>query len=155
MYPHSGVLCVHAGVKAGLVRLLGNLVHRNRRAQDQALALGGVPLVLGCCRVEEGQPMLREWALLAVRNLTEGNNAVRSAIAELKARAVVATPELQQMGIKTELDDHGKLRVKVPAPPTRTAVTAHVADGAAAANTQAQADAGAAAPADNDSKLAT
>ena len=100
--------------------------------------------------------MLREWALLAVRNLTENNNAVRSAIAELKARAVVATPELQQMGIKTELDDHGKLRVKVPAPPTRTAVTAHVADGAAAASTQAQADAGAAAaPADNDNKLAT
>ena len=92
------------GLKVGLVRLLGNLVHRNEAIQNQAHALGCVPLVLNAVKLDPRQPMIREWALLATRNLCEGNDAIQEAIRALKAQQVVDTPELRKMGIKPELD---------------------------------------------------
>ena len=43
------------------------------RIQDEVLACGGVQAVLGLSVLDDAQPYSREWSVLAVRNLTEGN----------------------------------------------------------------------------------
>ena len=63
----------HPGIKSALVRLIGNLVHRNRANQDLVIRLGGIQLILNCAKADTRQPMIREWALLATRYVCEGN----------------------------------------------------------------------------------
>jgi hypothetical protein len=46
---------------------------RSRRAQDELRELGGIPLVLNHCTSDSGSAFVREWALLAVRNLCADN----------------------------------------------------------------------------------
>ena len=100
------------GCKASLVRLVANIVHLNNSAQLLALSLGCVQLVLNAVKVDTKQPLIREWALLATRNLCEDNLVVQEEIQKLKATQVVDTPELKKMGIKTELSEEGAMKVK-------------------------------------------
>ena len=94
------------------MRLVANIVHLNNSAQLLALSLGCVQLVLNAVKVDTKQPLIREWALLATRNLCEDNLVVQEEIQKLKATQVVDTPELKKMGIKTELSEEGAMKVK-------------------------------------------
>ena len=72
--------------------------------------------------------LLREWALLAVRNVTCGNFENQRAIAALRPKQVVETDEMRRLGIKAEVDEHGKVRV------TKTEAAAAVTAAATAAS---------------------
>lgn len=60
-------------LKRDLVRLVGVLCHRDKTFQDRIRANGGIPVIMNMCVVDERNPYLREHAILALRNLLDGN----------------------------------------------------------------------------------
>jgi hypothetical protein len=60
--------------------VLGNAAHDEPSVQQRIVDLGGVELLLAQAHIEERSPWVREWALWAVRNLTEGSAAAQQAI---------------------------------------------------------------------------
>ena len=55
---------------------------------------------------------LREWCIVAIRNATENNAANIETVRRLEANQVLSdTPELRQMGVKIDLDEHGKVQI--------------------------------------------
>ena len=47
---------------------------------------------------------LREWAVVAIRSALENNRANQAVVAELEARSAVQSTELEDMGIRVDLD---------------------------------------------------
>ncbi|CAN0500347.1 unnamed protein product, partial [Ectocarpus sp. 8 AP-2014] len=94
---HRGALpggAVPAGRKVELLKVIGNACFRCRRSQDLVRQEGGLPLVLNHCAVDEANPLLREYALLALRNLCEGNPANQASIASLQPQG--CTPGMEE-----------------------------------------------------------
>ena len=55
--------------------------------------------LLNQCVMEPGNPLLREWGLLGVRNLCETSPGVVAAIGATKAVKTAAAPELSALGV--------------------------------------------------------
>ena len=56
---------------------------------------------------------LREWCIIAIRNVVEDNPANAEVVQELEAEKTVSdTPELRKAGVEVELDGKGKVQVK-------------------------------------------
>jgi hypothetical protein len=97
------------GERSGLVRVIANLVFRNKIMQDQVRNFqvrgvhGGVQTVLSSCNYDEESPLLREWGLLAVRNLCELNDENQKLIASLRMDGVVQHPVVHKAGYKLEM----------------------------------------------------
>jgi hypothetical protein len=103
------------GLRTAICRLLAALTHvLPEEASAEMLATGGVLLALNQCRIDDRNPMLREWALMITRNLCSASEAVQEEIRRLKASAVVDAPELEAMGVKTRLTEDGKIKVAKP-----------------------------------------
>ena len=62
------------------LQVVGNMAFKQGRVQDLVTDLGGVELLLAQCQIDEESPMLREWGLWAIRNLTEGSEAAQQRI---------------------------------------------------------------------------
>ncbi|KAG1741090.1 spinocerebellar ataxia type 10 protein domain-containing protein [Suillus lakei] len=60
-------------LKRDLVRLVGVLCHRDKTFQDRIRVCGGIHVIMNMCVVDERNPYLREHAILALRNLLDGN----------------------------------------------------------------------------------
>lgn len=58
----------------------------------------------GVMQWDDENPLVREYGLWAVRNLCEGNDAIQESISSLRAHSTVDSPDLQQIGMKIELD---------------------------------------------------
>lgn len=58
----------------------------------------------GAMQWDDENPLVREYGLWAVRNLCEGNDAIQESISSLRAHSTVDSPDLQQIGMKIELD---------------------------------------------------
>ncbi|ORY95652.1 spinocerebellar ataxia type 10 protein domain-domain-containing protein [Syncephalastrum racemosum] len=97
-------------VKRDSVRLIGALCYHNRQMQDETREQGGIPLVLAQCKIDDANPYIREYAVLAIRNILEENDANQALIAELQPMQAVQTPELDEMGLETRLED-GKVKI--------------------------------------------
>ncbi|CAM9177532.1 unnamed protein product [Scytosiphon promiscuus] len=104
---------VPAGRKVELLKVIGNACFRCKSSQDLVREEGGLPLVLSHCGVDEANPLLREYALLAVRNLCEGNIANQESIAALQPQGYAPDAEeaLADMGLKGKMDQRGKFSV--------------------------------------------
>lgn len=114
------------------VRLIGNICYKCPSNQDKVRKTevpfaGGVPIqapdgtvvvrcglhvLLSCTSFSYGCFTLREWALIAIRNVLEGNQQNQDMVAQLEAQKTVDTPELNKMGVKTVIDDQGNVRVE-------------------------------------------
>ena len=53
---------------------------------------------------DDDNPLVREYGLWAVRNLCEGNQAIQESISSLQVCSTVDSPDLQQIGMKLQLD---------------------------------------------------
>lgn len=103
------------GFKAACMRLLANAsAHASTVLKDAVLASGALTLVLNSCKVDPQQPMQREWALLAIRHLCDGHAPTQAFIAQLKAIAVVDSPELAALGVKATVNEDGKVDIQKP-----------------------------------------
>ncbi|XP_008776522.2 ataxin-10 [Phoenix dactylifera] len=100
----SSKVCPYKGYRRDVVSVIGNCLHRRKQVQDETRLLNGIPLLLQQCVVDEDNPFLREWGLLAVRNLLEGNEENQCAVAQLELQEPVTSPEIAGLGLKVEVD---------------------------------------------------
>ncbi|XP_078468454.1 ataxin-10 isoform X1 [Lampetra fluviatilis] len=99
------------GVKRDLVRLVGNLCFAHRSNQDQVRDLEGIPLILESTNIDDNNPFIAQWAVLAVRNLTQGNVENQEAIRRLERRGAAQSPLLGALGVGVE-EREGRVYVK-------------------------------------------
>ncbi|XP_072256370.1 ataxin-10 isoform X2 [Pyxicephalus adspersus] len=99
------------GFKAHLIRLIANLCYRNKENQDKIYQMDGIPLILDNCSIDDNNPFLNQWAVYAIRNLTEHNEKNQGIIANLERQGLADTSVLEHMGLKVEERD-GKLLLK-------------------------------------------
>ena len=112
---------VHDALRSAM-QLLSNLVYRCEELQDDLRELGGLPVVLSRSATDFSNPLMREWALLCLRNACEGNQRNQKFIEELKLQAVVDRENvLGQQGVHLDVDrETGKITVVKTTPTTTT-----------------------------------
>ncbi|XP_027710087.1 ataxin-10 isoform X2 [Vombatus ursinus] len=99
------------GFKSHLVRLIGNLCYKNGKNQDKVYELDGIPLILDNCSMDDNNPFLNQWAVYAIRNLTEHNKRNQELIAKMEDHGLADTAMLKKMGLEVEKRD-GKLTLR-------------------------------------------
>uniref|UniRef100_UPI00398F2829 ataxin-10 isoform X2 n=1 Tax=Pristiophorus japonicus TaxID=55135 RepID=UPI00398F2829 len=99
------------GFKAHLIHLIGNLCHNNSENQDKVRELGGIPLILDNCSIDENNPFVSQWAVFTIRILTDQNLQNQEVIAQMAHQGVAESAMLNNMGLQVEERD-GKLYVK-------------------------------------------
>lgn len=75
------------GYRSGIIRAIGNLCYRHTGHQDVVREQGYLVLFLNHCNIDDANPMVREWSLVALRNLCEGNEANQQYINALKPQS--------------------------------------------------------------------
>ncbi|KAI5451876.1 hypothetical protein NCC49_001178 [Naganishia albida] len=87
-----------ATLKRDLVQLAGLLANDHTPTQDAIRELGGMQVILSMCVTDDRNPLIREYALLAVRNLMINNVANQAVIKEMDPLGVVGPDgELREM----------------------------------------------------------
>ncbi|XP_072452707.1 ataxin-10 [Notamacropus eugenii] len=99
------------GFKSHLVRLIGNLCYKNTKNQDKVYELDGIPLILDNCSIDDNNPFVNQWAVYAIRNLTEHNKRNQELIAKMEGHGLADTAMLKKMGLEVENRD-GKLTLR-------------------------------------------
>ncbi|KAM8974334.1 ataxin-10 [Pelodytes ibericus] len=102
---------VAVGFKAHLIRLIANLSYKHKENQDKVYRLDGIPLILDNCSIDDNNPFLNQWAVYAIRNLTENNETNQELIASLERQGLADSSVLRSMGLDVEERD-GKLLLK-------------------------------------------
>ncbi|MEE6477627.1 hypothetical protein FKM82_011572 [Ascaphus truei] len=102
---------VAVGFKAHLIRIIGNLCYKNKENQDKIFQLEGIPLILDNCSIDDNNPFLNQWAMFAIRNLTEHNKRNQELIAQMERQGLADSSLLNSMGFQVE-DRDGKLLLK-------------------------------------------
>ena len=109
-----------------LIQVLGNLCFRCKPNQD-LMRITPVPIasflppikgertalhvLLSCTSFSYGCFTLREWSIVALRNMLEGNEENQTLVEQLQAQQPLQNAELEKMGLKIEMDEHGKVKV--------------------------------------------
>ncbi|XP_051160897.1 ataxin-10 [Leptopilina boulardi] len=96
------------GFKAGLVRLIGNLVFENENNQNLVREEEGIPLLLDCCNIDARNPLIIQWIILAIKNLCNKNIANQNLIQECTKIGVVDSAALKEMGLTLNDEGDGK-----------------------------------------------
>jgi len=109
----------HGGLRTSLTRLVALTAATNGVAAGVATLAtdGGLAAVLNQCVMLHASPLLREWGLMAVRNLCAAGGGVPAAIAGLKAERLIVAPELAALGVTATMAPDGGVRVAARATP--------------------------------------
>ncbi|KAG0204432.1 hypothetical protein BGX28_003614 [Mortierella sp. GBA30] len=92
------------GLKRDIVRLVGNLAYRSRHVQDRIRHCNGLIVMLSQCNIDDANPYLREYAILAMKNILAGNPENQALIEELQPIEAVDHPALQEARVTAHLD---------------------------------------------------
>ncbi|KAK3822748.1 MAG: spinocerebellar ataxia type 10 protein domain-containing protein [Benniella sp.] len=92
------------GLKRDIVRLVGNLAYHSRDVQDRIRSCNGLVVMLSQCNIDDANPFLREYGILAMRNILEENAENQAIIAELQPIEAVDHPVLQEARLQAQLD---------------------------------------------------
>ncbi|KAF8772738.1 hypothetical protein HU200_005441 [Digitaria exilis] len=79
-------VCPYIGYRRDLVAVIANCLHGRKKVQDEIRQLGGVLLLLQQCVIDEDNPYLREWGLLAVKNLLQENEENQKEVLNLRCK---------------------------------------------------------------------
>ncbi|KAF9432464.1 hypothetical protein BGZ76_010783 [Entomortierella beljakovae] len=96
------------GLKRDIVKLVGNLAYHSRHVQDLIRQCNGLIVMLSQCNIDDANPYLREYAILAMKNILEGNPENQALIEELQPIEAVDHPALQEAKIASRLDAEGR-----------------------------------------------
>lgn len=101
------------GYRSRLIRVAGNLCFRDTARQDLVRDEGFIPLLLNHCNIDESNPLIREWSLVALRNVCEGNAANQAYINELRPQGMDSASEtaLRNSGVSAEIGEDGKVEL--------------------------------------------
>jgi len=80
---------VRAGCKTDIIALLANLVWQRTEIQHVVLDQKALGLVLNSVRLDDQNPVAREWSLLFIRNMCIDNQQAQEFIKNLKPKEVV------------------------------------------------------------------
>ncbi|GJJ71574.1 ataxin-10 [Entomortierella parvispora] len=92
------------GLKRDIVRVVGNLAYCSRHVQDRIRACNGLIVMLSQCNIDDANPYLREYAILAMKNILTGNAENQALIEELQPIEAVDHPALQEARVTARLD---------------------------------------------------
>ena len=112
-----------------LVRLLGNLCYQCRSNQDKIrttlvppckqgspslaadsnIERNAIHVLLSCTSFATSCFTLREWGVIAIRNILHENEANQSVVAELDAQDPIQSAALDQAGVRVKMDKSGKV----------------------------------------------
>ncbi|RHZ79030.1 hypothetical protein Glove_152g14 [Diversispora epigaea] len=98
-------------IKREIIKIIGNMSYENKIVQEEVRKMGGIPLILNQCNIDDNNPYIREYAILALRNLLIDNLDNQKLIKELETIGTVQNDILKQAGMKTELDKDGKIKL--------------------------------------------
>jgi len=79
------------GLKANLVRLLANLCYRNRAVQDVLRTEDVMATLLECSNLDPRNVLIKEWSVLAIRNVCENNQLNQELIKSYQRLGVANT----------------------------------------------------------------
>ncbi|KAK0169810.1 hypothetical protein PV328_010449 [Microctonus aethiopoides] len=108
------------GFKAALIRLIGNLVFRNKKNQDTVKDLDGIPLLLDCSNIDARNPLIIQWTILAIRNLCEGNIVIQQLIDSSQKIKHIDNEIVREFGIKLNENEDGSAIGIVSLPKTHS-----------------------------------
>ncbi|KAJ3326612.1 Ataxin-10 [Blyttiomyces sp. JEL0837] len=113
-----------AGVNKGLfmlkvdtIKVIANLSYRSKEVQDEFRKIGGIPVVLNHCNIDDANPFLKEWSIFAIRNLCENNTENQDLIAGMKPQGLSNDSvtgqggSLEAMGLRASMTSEGRIRV--------------------------------------------
>lgn len=116
-----------------MIRLIGNLSYRCRTCQDMLrkitfplegrqnvglpVEITAVHIVLSITSLSYVNFGIREWSVVAIRNILEDNIENQKIVEELKAQTTIQSPELSAMGISVDIEENGKVKVTANAAP--------------------------------------
>lgn len=104
------------GLKGTMVRLIAVCCDECNDAQEAVRKEGGIPFILNALAYERDvsvNPFLREWAVLAVRNLTHGNEENVREINSFEMLGLLQHNEvLDRAGLEAFMDEKGRPRVR-------------------------------------------
>ena len=66
------------------LRVLANLFANSMKARDEIREIGAIPVILSLAHLDAKRPLLREWGILAIRNLCANNEKNQTYIENLK-----------------------------------------------------------------------
>ncbi|XP_074854200.1 ataxin-10 [Carettochelys insculpta] len=118
MTPEEEISHPAVGFKSHLIRLIGNLCYKNKENQDKVYRLDGIPLILDNCSIDDNNPFVSQWAVYAIRNLTEHNERNQELIAEMEQQGLADSSILENMGLKVEKRDEKLILKSVRKNPT-------------------------------------
>lgn len=97
-------VCPYRGFRRDVVSVIGNCLYGRKQVQDEIRKWNAIPLLLQQCVTDDDSPFQREWGLLTIRNLLEGNEENQLYVAELQLQDSFNTPEISGLGLKVEVD---------------------------------------------------
>ncbi|XP_077681635.1 ataxin-10 isoform X3 [Eretmochelys imbricata] len=106
------------GFKSHLIRLIGNLCYKNKENQDKVYRLDGIPLILDNCSIDDNNPFVNQWAVYAIRNLTEQNERNQEVIAQMEQQGLAGNSILKNMGLEIEKQDEKLILKSIRKNPT-------------------------------------
>jgi len=71
-----------------------------------------VPLILSQARLDDKNPLVREWAILAIRNFCEEHEDNQAIIAGLQPMGVAENRELSELGMEVVMNENGKFSLR-------------------------------------------
>lgn len=93
-------------MKTKLVKCLANLLHKNKRNQELVREMEILQCILQCTIADARNPLIKEWSILAIKNLCQDNLENQEIIKNLTKIKNVDNPVLKEMGL-----DIGTLRI--------------------------------------------
>lgn len=93
-------------IKTKLVKSLANLSHRNKRNQELAREMEIMLSIFECTNADARNPLIKEWSILAIRNLCEDNEENQEIVKNLTKVGDAANPLLRELGL-----ENGMLRI--------------------------------------------
>jgi len=103
-------------IRRELIRVITNMSCKNKDHQDKVRLLGGVHTVLNHCVVDQQNPYLPQWSIVALRMLMENNPENQDIIRGLQSQNIVNNEDMKKLGIEVAKMDGDKPRVAVVHP---------------------------------------
>lgn len=97
-------------IKSDILHAIANVLYDCPLAQEEFRECGALPLLLSHCRIDDNNPLMREYALFAVRNILVNNPTNQDLVKGLEAKSIVKEEDIDRLGVQVELDDKGRLK---------------------------------------------
>jgi hypothetical protein len=106
-----GNLCYQCKHNQDLLRstLVPYLLHSDNNDSVDQVSRNGLHVLLSCTSYATSCFTLREWGVIAIRNALEDHTENQAVVAELVAQDPVQSADLQNAGIRVQLDSKGKV----------------------------------------------